>query len=320
MSMRLTNNMVSTRVMSDLQIRYRQMTATQETISTGKRVNRPSDDPTAAAMERQRTGDLEGIQRSKDSVAAGQSYLDAAESGLDGITKILARANELAVAGANGALSQDNRNAIAAEIDQLTKAAKDALNVKFGDAYVFSGTKSDVPPYSTATGDAYQGDTGAIVREAGAGVTLQLNGPFVPLNGTPAGASAALTADTVLGSGTAGGDGRVLATLEALSAHLRGGTAADMTALQTTDLTALKANQTAVSSARAVIGATSNRADAAASRLEDLEAATKQRLDDLTGVDLAEALTDFTAQQTAYQASLKVAAQIIQPSLLDFIR
>ncbi|MDX6713457.1 MAG: flagellar hook-associated protein 3 FlgL [Baekduia sp.] len=320
MSMRLTNTMLSHRVMTDLQSRYRQMSATQETISTGKRVNRPSDDPTAAAMERQRTSDLEGVKRSQDSVAGSQSYLDAADSALSGVNNLLARASELAVYGANGSLSQDNRNSIAAEIDQLTKAAKDSLNVKFGDAYVLSGTKSDVPPYSGATGDAYQGDTGAIVREAGPGVSLQLNGPFSPLNAIPAGSTAALTADTVLGSGSAAGDGRVLATLEALSAHLRGGTAADMTALQTTDLKAIKDNQTALSDARATIGATRNRADAAASRLTDLEDATNQSLDDLTGVDLAKALTDFTAQQTAYQASLKVGAQIIQPSLLDFIR
>jgi flagellar hook-associated protein 3 FlgL len=320
MSMRLTNNMLSTRMLTDLQSRYTQMAKTQETISTGKRVNRPSDDPTAAGIERQRTSDLEGITRSQDSVASAQSYLDAMDSGLGSINDILARANELAVRGANGALSQDNRNSIAAEIDQLTKAAKDTLNVKFGDAYIFSGTKSDVPPYSTATGDTYQGNTGATVREAGSGVSLQLNGPFVPLNGTPAGATAALTADTVLGSGAAAGDGRVLATLQALATHLRGGTAADMTALQTTDLAAIKSNQTAVSDARSTVGATRNRADAAASRLEDLEDATKQSLDDLTGVDLAKALTDYNAQQTAYQASLKVGAQIIQPSLLDFIR
>jgi flagellar hook-associated protein 3 FlgL len=320
MSMRLTNNMMSTRVLTDLQSRYAQMATTQEQISTGKRVNRPSDDPTAAAMERQRTGDLEGIKRSQDSVASSQSWLDATESGLSSVTNILARASELAVQGANGTLSQENRNSIAAEIDQLTKAAKDALNVKFGDAYVFAGTKSDAPPYAPATGDAYQGDTGAIVREAGPGVSLQLNGPFVPLNGSPAGATAALTADTLLGSGTAAGDGRVLATLESLSAHLRGGTSADMAALQTSDLRAIKDNQTAISDARAMVGATRNRADAAAARLEDLEDATNQTLDNLTGVDLAKALTDFTAQQTAYQASLKVGAQIIQPSLLDFIR
>jgi flagellar hook-associated protein 3 FlgL len=63
-----------------------------------------------------------------------------------------------------------------------------------------------------------------------------------------------------------------------------------------------------------------NRATAATSRLEDLEDLTKNGIDDLTGVDLAKALTDFTAQQSAYQAALKVGAQVIQPSLLDFLR
>ena len=63
-----------------------------------------------------------------------------------------------------------------------------------------------------------------------------------------------------------------------------------------------------------------NRADAAQLRLDDLEDLTNQGIDDLTGVDLAKAITDFTAQQSAYQAALKVGAQIIQPSLVDFLR
>jgi flagellar hook-associated protein 3 FlgL len=317
MSMRLTNTMVSTRVVSDLQARYRAMAATQEQVSTGKRVNRPSDNPTAAAQERLRTADLEGVKRSQDSVAGAQSWLGAAETGLSSITDILARANELAVQGANGTLSQDNRNSIAAEIEQLTQSAKDAMNVKLGDAYIFSGTKSDLPPYAAATGDAYQGNGGAVVREAGPGVALQINPSFTPLNG--AGATP-LTADAVLGGGTAAADGRVLATLESLSTHLRGGTAADLAALRSTDMQAIKANQVAVSDARSMVGATTNRAAAAASRLADLEVATTQAIDDLTGVDMVKALTTLNAQQTAYQASLKVGAQIIQPSLLDFIR
>jgi flagellar hook-associated protein 3 FlgL len=63
-----------------------------------------------------------------------------------------------------------------------------------------------------------------------------------------------------------------------------------------------------------------NRADAAQGRLQDLEDLTNKGLDDLTGVDLAQAITDFTAQQSAYQAALKVGSQIIQPSLVDFLR
>ena len=63
----------------------------------------------------------------------------------------------------------------------------------------------------------------------------------------------------------------------------------------------------------------SNRATAAAGRLDDLEDTAKQTIDDLTGVDTVKALTDYTAQSAAYQASLKVGAQIIQPSLLQFL-
>ena len=129
-----------------------------------------------------------------------------------------------------------------------------------------------------------------------------------------------LTADAILGNGSAAGDGRVLDALTQLSAHLRGGTAADLQAIQSTDLQAIKANQTAVSSAISAIGAMSNRATAATSRLDDLEATAKQTIDDLTGVDMAKAITDYTAQSAAYEASLKVGAQIIQPSLLQFLR
>lgn len=315
--MRITNNMVSDRVLADLQARYGAMADTQLQISTGRRVNQPSDDPTAAAQERLRLSELSGIKGSQSSVASAQSALNASESSMEGVRSVLSRANELALAGANGSLSQADRITIANEIDQLIKSAKDSMNTKVGDSYIFSGTASDVAPYADATGDAYQGDGGALLRDGGAGVVLQTNPSFVPAGGS---AAVPLTADAVLGNGSAAGDGRVLDALTQLSAHLRSGTPADLQAIQSTDLQAIKANQTAVSSAISAIGAMSNRATAATSRLDDLEATAKQNIDDLTGVDMAKAITDYTAQSAAYEASLKVGAQIIQPSLLQFLR
>jgi flagellar hook-associated protein 3 FlgL len=314
--MRITNNMVSERVIADLQARYGAMADTQLQISTGRRVNQPSDDPTAAAQERLRLSELSGIKGSQDSVASAQNGLNASESSLEGVRSVLSRANELALAGANGSLSQADRVTIANEIDQLIKSAKDSMNTKVGDSYIFAGTKSDTAPYADATGDAYQGDGGALLRDGGAGVLLQTNPSFVPVGGS---ASVPLTADAILGNGSAAGDGRVLDALTQLSAHLRGGTAADLQAIQSTDLQAIKANQTAVSSAISAIGAMSNRATAAAGRLDDLEDTANQTIDDLTGVDTVKALTDYSAQNAAYQASLKVGAQIIQPSLLQFL-
>lgn len=315
MSYRVTNNMVSDRVLYDLQARYRTLANTQTQISTGRSVNAPSDDPIAAAQERLRQSELSGIKAGQANVQATQTRLTSMESSLESIRSVLSRANELALTGANGSYSQTDRNAMADEVDQLIKSVKDSVNAKVDGDYVFSGTKTDTAPYTTATGDAYQGDANAILRDGGAGTQLQNNPSFTTTDGT----STPLTAGALLGSGSAAGDGKVLDALTQLSAHLRGGTAADLAAIGTTDLQALQANQTAISSAVSAIGAMTNRATAAASRLDDLEDGTKQKIDDLTGVDLAQAISDYTTQSAAYEASLKVGAQIIQPSLLQFL-
>src|SRR3954447_10639113 len=115
--MRITNNMVSDRVIADLQSRYAQMANTQLQISTGRRVNQPSDDPVAAAQERLRLSELDGITSSQATVAGTQTWLSQTEAGLGQVRDALSRANELALTGANGTMSQDNRNAIAAEIE-----------------------------------------------------------------------------------------------------------------------------------------------------------------------------------------------------------
>lgn len=317
MALRVTNSMVSDRVLYDLQARYAELAKTQNQISTGRSVNAPSDDPIAAAQERLRLSDLSGIKSSQSSVQATQTRLNAMESSMEQIRSALSRANELALTGANGSYSQSDRNAMADELDQLIKSVKDSVNAKVDGDYVFSGTKTDTAPYSTATGDTYQGDANAVLRDGGAGVQLQNNPSFVAVGG--GGTSTPLTAGAVLGSGSASGDGKVLDALTQLSAHLRGGSPADLQAVATTDLQAITANQTAISSAVSAIGAMSNRATAAAARLDDLEDGAKQKIDDLTGVDYAEAITKYTTQSAAYEASLKVGAQIIQPSLLQFL-
>jgi flagellar hook-associated protein 3 FlgL len=315
MSYRVTNSMVSDRVLYDLQARYRELADSQTQISTGRSVNAPSDDPIAAAQERLRQSELSGIKSGQAGVAAVQTRLTSMEASLESIRSVLSRANELALTGANGSYSQTNRNAMADEIDQLIKSVKDSVNAKVDSDYVFSGTATDTAPYTTATGDTYQGDANPIVRDGGAGTQLSTNPSFIAVDGT----STPLTAGAILGSGSATGDGKILDALTQLSAHLRGGTAADLQAIGTTDLQAIQANQTAISSAVSAIGAMSNRATAAASRLDDLEDGTKQKIDDLTGIDLAKAITEYTTQSAAYQASLKVGAQIIQPSLLQFL-
>ena len=315
MALRVTNNVMTSRLLADLRASYARMAETQDQISSGKRIGAPSDDPLGAAQARLRRGDLEGLDRHRDGANTASSWLDASETALSRVNDQLQRARELALQASNGTYSASDRARIADEIDQLAASAKDVMSIKVGDTYIFSGTATTTPPYGTATGDAYQGNAGQVVRDVGPGVTVQLNAqvPTVPSGTAP------LTGRAILGDG-AGADGRVLDTLRTLAAHLRSGTAADTAALGTTDLQALDANMRAVTDARSVIGATQNRLEAAIGRLDDLEATGKTVLSDIEDTDLAKALSDLTMQQTAYQAALRSGALIVQPSLMDFLR
>src|SRR4051794_39093346 len=130
--MRISSTMMSDRLLSSLQRSYTQMATTQEQVTTGRRVNRPSDDPTAAGTERLRLADLEGIKRSQDSVASATGWLNATETGVSSLQDIMFSARELTLRGANASTDANGRNLIADEIDQLARSAKDAVNAKYG--------------------------------------------------------------------------------------------------------------------------------------------------------------------------------------------
>jgi flagellar hook-associated protein 3 FlgL len=297
--MRITSQTMTARVLSDLQASQTQMARLQTQVATGRRITQASDDALGTANALRARGDLAGIERDRASVADAGAWVSATDSALSSITAVMHRVKELALQGANGATTATARATMAAEVGQLINTVKDTANVKVGDAYVFGGTATTTPPYTTGAVDTYAGDAGTIARSIGPGVSLQVN----------------TTGAQVLGSG--GGDGKLLATLRTIQANL---TAGNTAALGSTDLQALAANLDTVTATQATVGATQNRLDAADARLTDTQAATNTLLDNAEGADLAESLMHLNAQTSAYQAALKSASNILQPSLLDFLR
>ena len=301
--MRITHGMLSDRLMADLRDRQVDLARTQREISTQRRIQRPSDDPLAARDAVLQRTTLEGVDAFRRGVGSATSRLDASDTALGELGDVLHRARELAVQGANGTLSQTDRNKIALELDQLAEAAKEALRVNIDGAELFSGTATTTLPYAPGS-DVYAGNAGVVAREVGPGVSVQVN----------------VNAGDLLGSGQGAADGKILDTLRDIAGHLRGGTAADLDALRGGDLQALRVNTDAIGTARATLGATRNRVDAAATRLDQLEDAGRIRLSELEDTDLAEALTHLGSQQTAYEAALRSSAAIVQTSMLDFLR
>jgi len=297
---RITEAMTGRRLLSDLNASTTLVSKYQRQISSGRRLEKPSDDPLATHTAMRLRSELQALEIDQRSIADAKGWLDTTEAALSSMTEVAQRANELALQGSNGSMAQSDRNKIADEIDQLLATAKSAANASYGGRYVFSGTRTDVRPYDVNGADTWQGDTGgSIFRQVGAGQTITVN----------------VRGEDVLGG--APGDEKLLATLRGLAAHLRAG---DVAAIRGNDLGDLRRNLEEITSARGVVGALTNRIESAADRLAQVEEATTGLLSDAEDTDIAKALIQLSTQQSVYEAALKSGQTLIQPSLLDFLR
>lgn len=301
---RITHTMLTRSVVSGVNDAAARLAATQRKLSTGKEISRPSDDPFAVNRSLVLRQDIERTRQQQRNVDEGLAWQTATDSALGKMSDIALRARELVIQGATDSASPVAREAIALEIDQLVEALKQEANTAYAGRYVFSGTATGTKPYAAGAVDTYAGDANAIAREIGPGVSVQVN----------------VTASSVLGNGQAAGDDKLLDVLRDVAQNLRGGTVANKDALRGTDLQRLIANVDELSRVRAVVGATTNRLDTATRRLAELEESSTSLLSQNEDADMAKSMTDYLMQQSVYQSALRSGANVIQVSLMDFLR
>ncbi|MEA2422082.1 MAG: flagellar hook-associated protein 3 FlgL [Thermoleophilaceae bacterium] len=304
MSTRITSNMISRSVLSDLNDVSNRLAKTQQRMSSGKQITRASDDPYGTSRALSLSSDIAATQQYQRNVSEATAWQDVTDAALSKITDAVHRARELAIQGASDAAGQASRTAAAAEIDQLIASVKQEANASYGGRYVFSGTDTDIRPYDVAGNDAYSGDSAIVAREIGPGISVAVN----------------VVGSDLLGQGQLAADGKLLNVLRDLSDHLKSGTVVDMNTLRSTDLKGLDTNLDALSQARATVGATTNRLESADSRLQEVEGSVTKLLSDVEDADMAKTAVDYSMQQSVYQSALHAGANIVQQSLLDFLR
>jgi len=297
MTARITTQMISRNVLADINNAASALERTRAKASSGKEITRPSDNPYATVRALKLRESLEGTRQHTRNAEDALGWQDATEAALQGITEIGQRARELVVRAANGTTDPAARAAIAAEIGQLVEGVKEHANSTHAGRFVFGGTNTDRAPYPPGAVDAYRGNNGAIAREIGPGVSLAVNVP----------------GSRAIGSGT--GDG-ILGVLRTIQTNLTTGT----TATSGADLAALDGALEKVVAVRAENGAGTNRIESALARLAEYEESTLRQLSETEDADFAQVMIDLNSQQAAYQAALKSGANIVQSSLMDFLR
>jgi flagellar hook-associated protein 3 FlgL len=295
-SLRITTGMTQRNILSDLNRVNDRLNRTQQKVASNKEITRPSDDPFNTSRALALRTSMDSTQQYQRNIQDAQGWQEATEIALADITDAIGRAIELTTGSASDTAPPEARKAVAAEIDQLIEGVKQNANATYRGRYIFAGTATDAPPY-VAGDDAYHGSTNAVQRQIGPNVDLPIG---------------------VLGSSFVGdgADGKLLQVLRDISSHLQ---SSDGPALRN-DLTLLDAKQDELLGVRALNGARQNRLDAALGRLGEVEESTLKQLSETEDADIAKTLIEFSSQQAAYQAALKAGANIVQASLMDFLR
>lgn len=290
---RVTNGMVSRSVLADIENVYSQLTQTQNELSSGKKLTKPSDDPFGTSRALADSADIAANQQYQTNASDINSWLSASDTALSSINDDLGRVRDLVLQAANGSNSQTDLDAISTELGQLADSIKSDANTQYAGSYIFSGTQTSTQPFTVGGADTYAGDSNPISRELGQGVTMQVN----------------VTGDTVVSP--------ILAAIRQAQADMAAG--GNTGNLGTADLNAIDAAQNTLSQQQAVVGAGENRVSLATSRLQQLQQAQTQDLSNVQDVDIAQAMIDFSQQSAVYQAALRAGASLIQPTLMDYL-
>lgn len=293
MSTRITQQLMVDRSLFSLQTGLRRLAQSQEHISTGRLINRPSDSPTGTNDAMRLRAQLSADAQHATNAQSGLDYLARTDSTLTSMVDNVQRARDLIVqGGSTGSAGPDARAALAAELTQIREALLDLANTEHLGRPLFGGTD---------TGDTYladgtfAGDANEVSRTIGEGQVVNVN---------------------VTGPAAFGPDGNnvfdVLATAitnmtsnpDALGASL----------------SAIDVVQDRMLAAQADVGARVNRIEDAVTRLADAELDHTAALSEIENVDIAKAVVDLQMQEVAYQAALGATARVLQPSLMDFLR
>ena len=297
---RITTQMTASMTLNDLQQSLNRLDTTQQQLSSGKKINQPSDDPYGTSQAMGLNGQLSALNDYTNNITDGTAWTQQATTSLGDIDSMVQRVRELVVQASNGTYTQSDLNASAAEVNQLIDAIKQEANASYNGQYIFSGTSTGTAPYQTGSTDTYQGGTGNVNRLIGPNTTISVN----------------TNISNLLGNGQASNDGGLLDTLRTVVSDMQSG---NIGAIGGSDLKNLDANFGTLTQMEANVGAISNRLTLASTRIQQLQNSDTAALSNVQDADMATVAINFSTEQAAYQAALKAGANIVQSSLLDFL-
>ncbi|HWP08477.1 MAG TPA: flagellar hook-associated protein FlgL [Polyangiaceae bacterium] len=278
-----TRNASVLRTIQDL--RSRQADA-QARALTGRQVNKPSDDPAAAAeLARIRASSAQADNQLKAaSVAKGD--VELAEGVLAQAGDLFQQAHDLAMQGANGSMDAATRASLASQVQGIKDQLVGLANTQGATGYLFGGSKTTTQPF--ATSGAFSGDN---------------NDHVVDLGGSSPTSVGVSGADAF----TAAGGRDVFADLDSLVTALNSNS---QSGIQGT-LANLEASRKQLTNVRALAGIKIDRLNTTEDILGQAKLALAQREETTAGADPYQAYSDLVTLGQSLEQAVGIAKKIL---------
>jgi len=298
MNYRVTDSKSS--LMGRIAVQQARLATLNEQLTTGKRINRASDDPYGAeAVINLRISQTEVDQFARSAettyrkLITSDDTLNAYGNTLDKVRMLVSRA-------LSDTTTPESKAAIATELEMVRAQVLTTANTKYGDEFVFGGTRQDAPPFDPVTG-----------IPAATPATSQ----YIQIEPGANAIASGVTAEGLFSDATA----TIFTDLDAAIAAMRGtgDPVADKATLVATT-SRLVVYDTQLNTARIRIGANMNTAEIVQERLDGHASAYNDLASSIEGADFVETAVAVSRAQQALEATLQVTATR-QRTLFDFL-
>jgi flagellar hook-associated protein 3 FlgL len=298
--MRISDAMKSQMVVSNMRTAQESIHKLQQQVSSGLRIQKPSDDPNAASSIMQTRSQLRAAEQFQRNIGQAISRVEAEETVLEQLDSTLTRALTLAISQGDDLATPETRKQVKAEVDNLLQFAVSLANTRWGEGYIFGGLQAQTAPINPA--DPLAELSEHELMQLGTPHRIEISpGQFVPTSHT--------AVEIFLDSG-------VIESLVALSAGLESGEGGQVR----DSIGALRSAAASVQNLLGDVGGRYNQFTSTSDALRLASMSAVRLQSELEDVDMAEALVHLAARQGVLQASYMATSRIMSLNLTDYLR
>lgn len=292
--MRVTNYMLLRTAIQDMEHLRSQYAEAQKAVY-GRSLERPSDDPARIVEAIDLTGMKVKLERAQRAATDAKEWLSIAETSVAAIGEHLASAEETMIQFGSPANQEPQaRESLALQIEGLRDAIKREMNAQHRGRYLFAGWATDKEPFEDdgSGGVNYVGSSHKTEREIAPGYKVTIN---IPGDKLPHG---------------------IVATLTQVAQEIRAGNVTNVTGAL---LGQVKQASADVLARRSDLGISMKQVEQFEGYSRDGLITVEERLGEISGGDIADAVMRMTEVQQSYQVALSAFSKALPLTLMDYM-